>query len=149
MFDIYGYDIGTDNSLITLNMQIVYENLKAGGPYIISTAFNEIAANDLPNGWSFQYTVLLDGIAIFTDTIVADSNQNDKINKIGRTIPNNSANITLSVVFARNPSQDMHFHINLALLEVSNVWDPNNLCCNTKCPANTALNLQTNPFRCL
>lgn len=35
--------------------------------------FDELSAGDLPNGWSFKYTLAVDGINILADTIVADS----------------------------------------------------------------------------
>ena len=103
----------------------------------------------MPNGWSFQYTSAVDGGLIFTDTIITDANENDKINKIGRSIPNTGSVITLNLLFTRSPTQDIRFHFNFALLEVSKVFDPINQCCNTKCPLGTALSLRSNPYVCV
>ena len=49
----------------------------------------------------------------------------------------------------RNPSQDIHFRINFALLEISNVYDSVNQCCALTCPAGSSINVKSNPYTCV
>ncbi len=104
---------------------------------------------NLPNGWSIKYTLAVDGNNIFNDTILTDSTLNTKITKIGRTISSTTSTITITIGFTRHPTQDIHFRMNFALLEISNVYDSVNQCCALACPAGSSINVQSNPYTCV
>ncbi len=91
----------------------------------------------------------MDNATVLTDTIVTDGSLNDKLNKIGKTISSTSSAFTIAVAFSRNPSQDIHFRLNFALLEVSSVFDSVNQCCASSCPSGTGLNVKANPYTCV
>lgn len=132
-----------------MTAQLTYEGLSPGKAHMLEIGFDELSSSGLPNGWNIKYTLGVDNSNIFTDTIGVDSTLNNKITKIGRTISSTTSTINITIGFMRNPSQDIHFKINFAMFEISNVYDSVNQCCALTCPVGSSISVKSNPYTCI
>jgi hypothetical protein len=99
-----------------MTLELVYNGLVAGKPYMIQTAFDELTAPDnIPSGTNIRYTIAIDGSVLFNDTISTTGNVDDKITKIGRNIATTTAVFTINVQFARNSALPIGFRLNFAV----------------------------------
>lgn len=148
MFNIFGYTNG-NTDVLNFYMNITYGQLIAGKTYKIIVAFDEISAGGLPSGQQYTYAVLVNGQTVFINTVTTTSALNNVLNNIGLNINSTSVVITVAVSFARSTTVSQHLRMDLTLVQFDVIYDATQGCCSASCPAQSGINLNSNPPSCV